>query len=207
MTMPYRSNFKITSNFGLRTDPISGKPSSTHNGLDLVGESKEILSVTDGYVVQSQIITDPTNRTSEWGNYIAIVTGDKVIYYCHLSERKVKTGDTVSAGQVIGIEGSTGRSTGSHLHFEVRQNGTPICPADFLGIPNENGFVYSPPSEKDSDSIPYPWAKEAVEWAIDNKILLGYGNGELKLRQPVTREEMLVFLHRAYTNTKKGDNV
>ncbi len=95
----------------------------------------------DGVVVRSRIVTDSSDRTSEWGNYVAVQSGERVIYYCHLSKRLVSVGDAVAEGDVLGIEGSTGRSTGSHLHFEVRENNIAVNPAEFLGIPNEVGFT------------------------------------------------------------------
>lgn len=138
MFNPYNNTFRVTSPQGPRTlDGVSG----THNGLDLVGGTKDIYSITDGVVVQSRIITDKSNLTWQWGNYIAIqdkVSG-KLVYYCHLSQRLVSQGQSVKAGDKIGVEGSTGYSTGSHLHLEVRIGATPVSASDFTGIPNAVG--------------------------------------------------------------------
>lgn len=203
MKMPYKGNFKIASEFGMRIDPINGE-NTFHSGLDLVSlDSKDVLSVEDGVVVRSRIVTDPSNRTSEWGNYIAIRSAqneERVIYYCHLSKRIASCGDIVKAGDIIGIEGSSGRSTGSHLHFEVRLNNISTDPSAILNLPNQAGYIH-----KNKTNPTHDWSKEAVEWAVQNKILLGDGNGKLRLFEPVTREECTVLLHRLFKILMKGE--
>ena len=150
MRLPYeKGNIRITSAYGMRT--LNGV-TANHYGLDMVGmQSKNIVSVSDGTVVQSRIVTDRSNLTWQWGNYVAILNTDgKTCYYCHLSERKVKIGQKVKAGQIIGVEGSTGYSTGSHLHFEVRIGTQKINAADYLGVRNEIGtlqYMSSLPTE------------------------------------------------------------
>lgn len=211
MILPYRegTRVKVASPYGWRADPFTGED-AWHAGIDLVSfGSKEIVSVSDGIVGASMIITDPGNSTSEWGNYIRIDGYDgRKYYYCHLSARKASAGQEVRAGDVIGVEGSTGRSTGSHLHFEVRYpfNAT-MNPADILGVPNvaesiviveekEDETVDEEKKQAQNDSEPSEWAKDAVEWAVENELLFGNGDGDLALRQPCTREQMLVFLYR-----------
>jgi hypothetical protein len=116
-----------------------------------------------------------------------------------MAERKVTTGQRVKAGDVLGIMGTTGYSTGDHLHFEVRTVGNKVLdPAEYLGIPNEVGEVKTPDARQD-DSIPAEWARDAVEWAKRNGILYGDEVGNLRLREPCTREMAVVFLYRAMT--------
>lgn len=208
MKHPYIGSYRTASPYGYRIDPITGKSGTWHGGIDLVGEDKTVVSVSSGVVLQSRIITDSANRTSEWGNYIAIQSdsGD-VMYYCHLSSRAVEKGQSVEIGQIIGIEGSSGRSMGSHLHFEIRRNGVQIDPAAYLGIPNTAGFVYMPEEVHDpDDSLPNDWSEAAVRWALDNGIMLGNPNGDLKLRSHCTREEAVVMLYRLwhYFSLHKG---
>ena len=206
MRLPYKAKnrVRITSAFGYRTDPISGETGTFHGGLDLVGlDDKTICAPVNGTCVVSQIVTDKNNRTWEWGNYIAIAGDDGLIYYmCHLAERLVKDGQKVKAGDVIGTEGSTGYSTGSHCHFEVRgNNNIKINPAEKLGIDNVAGTVITIEEEKPAkelDNIPADWAKEAVEWAVGAGILKGDENGDLMLRKNVTREQLIVFLYRYF---------
>ena len=120
--MPYDGDFRVASEYGARIDPINGE-SAFHGGIDLVSlGSRAIKCVEDGIVLRSRIVTDKTNRTSEWGNYVSVQSGERIYYYCHMSERLVSAGDRVRAGDVLGIEGSTGRSTGSHLS-QARKNG------------------------------------------------------------------------------------
>ena len=139
MILPYQGEVRVSSPFGWRM--LCGKR-VYHKGIDLVGTDKTVRAVVGGVVGQSIIITDPKNRTSEWGNYVRIDGEDgRLYYYCHLSKRLVSRGDKVSVGDAIGIEGSTGKSTGSHLHLEVRENGKSIDPTAILGIKNIVGAV------------------------------------------------------------------
>ena len=74
------------------------------------------------------------------------------IYYCHLAKREVTEGQTIRRGERIGIEGTTGQSTGVHLHFEVRHGSEKLNAADYLGIPNEPGTYRGDPAESKSAS-------------------------------------------------------
>lgn len=145
MQLPYQGEVRVSSQFGWRT--FGGKR-EYHKGIDLVGTGKTVRAVVGGVVGQSIIITDPKNRTSEWGNYVRVDGEDGLLYYyCHLSKRLVSRGDKVSVGDAIGIEGSSGKSTGSHLHFEVRENGSSIDPTKILGIKNTVGTVQTAKAE------------------------------------------------------------
>lgn len=139
MILPYKGTVRVSSPFGWRT--LSGKR-EYHKGIDLVGTDKTVRAVVGGVVGQSTIITDPANRTSQWGNYVRIDGEDgRLYYYCHLSQRLVSRGTKIKAGDALGVEGSTGKSTGSHLHFEVRENGKSIDPTAIIGIKNIVGAV------------------------------------------------------------------
>ena len=137
MVIPIKQgNIQITSKYGYRI--LNGK-SEFHPGLDIVGKhSDEIVSVCNGRVLWSQIVTDKSNPTWQWGNYVAVAGEDgNTIYYCHLASRKVKAGQTIKAGDVIGIMGNTGYSFGKHLHVEVRpRNVNPTDAAAYLNLPN-----------------------------------------------------------------------
>lgn len=139
MNLPYKTGtVRVTSPFGMRTlDGVS----DNHKGIDLVGTDKTIVAVLPGKVLFSRMITDKNNRTWEWGNYVCIQSDDGTLsYYCHLASRAVRAGDVVAVGAEIGREGSTGKSTGSHLHFEVRRpDGVSVDPTMCLGIPNRPG--------------------------------------------------------------------
>lgn len=140
MTLPYKSGtVRVSSVYGWRT--LRGAR-EYHRGVDLVGTDKTVTAAVAGTVGQSIMITDPTNRTSEWGNYVRVDGEDgRKYYYCHLAKRLVERGAKVAVGDAIGIEGSTGKSTGSHLHFEVRENGKSVDPTDIIGIKNTVGAV------------------------------------------------------------------
>lgn len=130
--MIYKGKYKISSPYGDRK--LNGIV-SFHKGVDFVGlESKEIISPVKGIVKSSAIITDKSNLTWEWGNYIRIDTEDEHrLFFCHLSERLVRVGQKINVGDIIGIEGNTGYSFGSHCHFEVRtKDNVSIPPIDYL---------------------------------------------------------------------------
>ena len=206
--MIYNGKFKVTSPFGPRV--LNGVPGD-HKGIDVVGiTDKYVCAVAAGVVAASTIITDKSDRTWEWGNYVRVDGDDgKRYYYCHLSKRLVTVGRRVKIGDYLGIEGNTGYSFGTHCHFEVRDRaGNSLNPAGFLGVPNEKG-VYTVNKEevkKDerTDSEPQDWSREAVEWAVANGIIFGDGTGNLMLREPCTREQVLVFLYRMYQAMQGG---
>lgn len=131
---------KVTSPYGIERT-INGVK-SVHKGIDLISNSgdREVKSIGDG------VIRGNFNDPKGFGNYVSIehLDGKRVIY-AHLESFKKKAGDVVRAGDVIGIEGSTGRSTGIHLHLEVREapynTNNRINIADYLGIENKVGIV------------------------------------------------------------------
>ena len=115
----------LTSSFGPRVHPIFGT-TRTHNGIDLNGDTGDlILAANDGVVLSAGWRTG-------YGNAIVISHGGGYsTLYAHLYDIDVSTGQQVSGGDVIGLLGSTGWSTGPHLHFEVRLDGTALDPVGF----------------------------------------------------------------------------
>lgn len=117
----------LSSRFGKRNDPFTGKQ-EFHKGLDFAGKKgSEVVAVGDGVVSWS-------GRRSGYGNLVEITHGNGyVTRYGHNQRNLVKVGDTVKKGQQVALMGSTGRSTGPHVHFEVRRNGKAVNPAKYLG--------------------------------------------------------------------------
>jgi murein DD-endopeptidase MepM/ murein hydrolase activator NlpD len=118
----------ITSGFGYRSDPFAGS-AAFHAGLDFKGPTgAPIYSAAKGRVAF-------VGRRPGYGNCIDIDHGNGLrTRYAHMSAFRAKIGQTVMAGQPIGAVGSTGRSTGPHLHFEVRLHGQPVNPRPFLEV-------------------------------------------------------------------------
>lgn len=116
----------ITSPFGYREDPINDKK-GFHAGVDMKGKRGEkIVATADGTVIQA-------NNNGLYGRYVKIKHGNGfTTSFSHLQSFKVKKGDKVKRGQVIGLVGSSGRSTGAHLHYELCLNGKPINPVTFM---------------------------------------------------------------------------
>jgi murein DD-endopeptidase MepM/ murein hydrolase activator NlpD len=119
-----------SSNFGYRIDPFTGQ-NSMHEGVDFPAETgTPIVATASGKVVFA-------DWHPAYGKMLEIDHGNGLISrYAHTSSLMVKEGDLVVRGQRVATVGSTGRSTGPHLHFEVRWNGVPQNPARFLQAPN-----------------------------------------------------------------------
>jgi murein DD-endopeptidase MepM/ murein hydrolase activator NlpD len=116
----------FSSNFGYRIDPFTGQ-SSFHEGMDFVAETgSPVVAAASGKVVYA-------GWHPQYGKMIELDHGNGLVSrYAHLSVVGAGEGDLVVRGQHIAAVGSTGRSTGPHLHFEVRLNGIPQNPARFL---------------------------------------------------------------------------
>jgi murein DD-endopeptidase MepM/ murein hydrolase activator NlpD/3D (Asp-Asp-Asp) domain-containing protein len=115
----------ITSRFGYRIDPFTGQR-RFHSGVDIAGaEGTPIGAAASGIVVAA-------GRAGGYGLWVVIDHGSFRTVYAHLKEILATTGREVKGGDVIGLMGSTGRSTGPHLHFEVRVNGACVDPEEFI---------------------------------------------------------------------------
>jgi len=115
---------KVNSLFGYRSDPFTGKR-TFHRGIDLDADFHYVYSIMPGRVVRSG-----KNRTL--GEFVQVEHGEFVTTYAHLFQRLVAAKQTVEAGQRIGVSGSSGRSTGEHLHFQMSHNGKIIDPLPIL---------------------------------------------------------------------------
>jgi len=116
----------VSSEFGMRTHPITGKR-RMHCGIDLaVDEGVPIRTTADGKVIFA-------GEGRGYGKHVQIDHGNGIeTRYAHASVLKVKAGDFVRRGQVISLAGHTGTATGDHLHYEVRVNGKPVNPREYL---------------------------------------------------------------------------
>jgi murein DD-endopeptidase MepM/ murein hydrolase activator NlpD len=120
---------ELSSGYGYRTNPFGGASGEFHPGIDFKGErGDEITACADGYV-----------KSADWyggyGNAVVIEHGFGLsTLYGHMSRTNVQAGQFVKAGDVIGYMGSTGRSTGNHVHYEIRKDGSDISPSEFLSL-------------------------------------------------------------------------
>lgn len=144
--------YKISSGFEVRDDPFGSGEKKNHGGLDISPISSNgygtvnIIAAKDGTVTYSTGPSSncPSNGENDdcgggYGNYVMIEHSDgTTTLYGHMYENSitVNTGDTVKAGQVIGTMGSSGQSTGMHLHFEVRVNGERVDPLNYISEEN-----------------------------------------------------------------------
>ena len=125
--LPVRSGY-ISSYFGMRKDPLHGRQ-SFHSGVDYAGKvGTDILAIADGLVIQSETV-------SGYGRLVEIRHANGLVTrYAHCKKLLVAAGDLVTKGQVIATLGSSGRSTGPHLHFEVLKEGVAINPLRLAGL-------------------------------------------------------------------------
>lgn len=140
----FKGDFKCTSGYRLpaRKD---------HNGGDFVAlVDKTIYAPCDGVIGSSTRVY--VEKTAEWGNYIRLDTADGKysIFFCHLASRSVIKGQKVKKGDKLGVMGNTGKSTGPHLHLEIRLKGTStrVDPFAFFGIPNKTFDSYKAIAKK-----------------------------------------------------------
>jgi murein DD-endopeptidase MepM/ murein hydrolase activator NlpD len=132
----------ITSRFGKRKDPLNRR-SAFHTGTDIRGKKGEpIYATADGVVTKSF-------RNGGYGNFVVIDHGNGyTTSFAHMQKYLVHKGDRVKRGQLIGKVGNTGRSTGSHLHYEITLNNKPINPYKFMKVDSLVQEVASLPEKK-----------------------------------------------------------
>lgn len=134
--IPLTGDFRVTCEYKRKGNWAAG----WHTGIDLVSNNDTIYGTCNGIVTR-------TGFDKSYGNYIVIKAPDgKFHWFCHLSKVTCSVGDKISRTTKIGIMGSTGNSTGKHLHFEIRNASNKyadtVNPADYMGIPNKVGANY-----------------------------------------------------------------
>ena len=119
-------NTKLTSDYGMRTHPVLGGRRN-HKGVDLAAPvGTPIYATADGYVSKAEWF-------SSYGKYVSIEHGANLqTRFAHMSDIAVKAGTRIKKGDIIGYVGSTGRSTGPHLHYEVRVDGQAVNPVPYM---------------------------------------------------------------------------
>lgn len=159
--------YSVTSEFGTRTDPYTGNKAN-HSGLDIAPLSGDygtvnVIAAKSGTVIR--VNNDPTCESnnldencngSGYGNYVEIEhqDGNTTLYgHMHKNTITVSVGDIVDQGQVIGKVGSSGRSTGMHLHFEVRENGSPVDPRNYISESNTRPSTATNDITNGSDNV------------------------------------------------------
>ena len=122
-TLPLTQDFSITSGFGVRADPMTHQ-ASMHEGIDFVAPvGTQVRATAEGKVLRS-------GRAGAYGEMVEVAHADGFVSrYAHLSRRHVNQGDKIERGQLLGLLGNTGRSTGPHLHYEVMYQGQAMHPA------------------------------------------------------------------------------
>ena len=115
------SSVKINSPYGYRKDPLTGKR-KFHNGIDLHARSAKVFAMMQGRVLK-------VGEDKVSGKYVTLQHGSFTVSYCHLSQIFVSQGQAVLPGDVVGITGNTGRSTGEHLHITCKYKGETINPS------------------------------------------------------------------------------
>ena len=126
MAVTASAGAQVTSGFGTRTDPFHGK-AARHSGIDIASPTgTPIYATADAYVGRAQWV-------GNYGNLVELNHGGGYqTRYAHMHKILVRSGQFVRRGTVVGLVGSTGRSTGPHLHYEVRYNGKALDPTPYM---------------------------------------------------------------------------
>lgn len=164
LEFPLEKKFPLGSGFGPRGALAGGKiKAHNHKGQDIAAPTgTKVKSVADGVVVRSS----PVEQGGGYGNFIVIKHDNFYSAYGHLSKREVNKGDKVKKGELIGLVGSTGQSTGPHLHFEIRktENGSQVDPKPYLTGSELTSTILDKEKEEEK-----PDNKEKEEEKPDNK--------------------------------------
>lgn len=201
--LPITDDFTVTATYGQQGKYWVG----SHQGIDIVAPNKTIYATCDGTV---RVVNYDKGG---WGRYVTVGDDNGLVHiFCHLEDNsvRVKPGDKVNRTTVIGIMGTTGNSTGVHLHYQINRNGVSINPCDHLGIPNKKGKYNSKDYEireeidmyKDDDKIA-KWAKESVYYAKDKGYMLGDSDGNFRPNDPLTRQEAAVIVAKLLERMSK----
>lgn len=126
LSLPAQGN--VTSSFGYRTDPVTREKGAFHSGIDIAApRGSDVYASADGKIIQAGY------HRGGYGNLVIIQHSDDLrTYYGHLAKITVVKGQTISRGMVLGTVGSSGKTTGPHLHFEVRKGDKAIDPDAYL---------------------------------------------------------------------------
>ena len=179
----------ISSGFGMAKAPET-KEMKFHNGIDLVASiGKEVIATANG-----KIATSAQNGSN--GNYIIIEHEEGYTSkYLHLNDRRVSAGDKVVAGETIGYVGSTGKSTGPHLHFEILKFGQPIDPASLIPFTATQTRIKKPRTEASKKPQPV----KTVELTINKDT----SNEELEKMKKDLNEDAIDFSYTVVRNDKR----
>lgn len=167
---PNSAGYKITSRFGMRKNPVSGIR-KMHNGIDLVGRNSKGTSCTDYITAHTGGTVSAVGYSSSAGNYVKIAVGkNSTMVYYHLKNKStLKKGDAVKKGDIVGYMGSTGNSTGAHLHWGIKKGSSWIDPEPYL----DKDYT-----EEEVCSVNLPVLKKGAKGdtvkALQN-LLIGYG--------------------------------
>lgn len=176
------NNEKITSKYGNRTFMMRGKEvSDFHRGIDLIDKNNKsdyIIAYESGIVIDARDGIEGYDTVKSSGNYVYIKHNDTyTTKYQHmkLGSVKVKKGDTINKGDIIGYTGATGYATGIHLHFEIRKNNVQEDPLPYLEgtktITKEKTYISTPVARNNT--------KDQIEVTIDNLRIRDNPNGNI----------------------------
>lgn len=143
---PLKGAIEISSEFGLRLNPFGGRGYEMHEGIDFKGAyGAPVFATAEGAVKQAEY-------SGGYGYHVVINHGyGYETLYAHLSDMEVVVGDRISQGQLIGYLGSTGRSSGPHLHYGIYRQGIPVNPEPYLGLEKSSQAIDA--ANNDSDKV------------------------------------------------------
>ena len=195
------AGWRITSPYGWRNDPHTGQR-RFHRGVDMVRYHQyPIPTFTGGEVLHAGWGHTGTGF-GNYGNVVALWENGHLHIYAHLDSVAVRRGNKINRGQIIGRQGNTGKSAGSHLHYEVRTKRAPLFgfqadvdPGRYLQARLKE--LEEPAMGKHFKDVPdNAWFANAVNCLYEAGLIGGYEDGTYKPNNPVTRAEIAVLLQR-----------
>lgn len=162
--------YRITSPFGWRRNPFDHNGKEWHQGIDLVKKHEAPIKAFVPGTVRFAALGAKGSGFGGYGNVVAVEDKYKCLHvYAHLEKVNVKVGDNVKAGDTVGLQGSTGRSTASHLHYEVRKKAAPqygysTDKQNYCYEPIEYLVKYAAGEKREEDRVP-----KAVSWSYTVK--------------------------------------
>ena len=197
---PFQKPYRIGTPFGQKGTLWK---SGYHSGLDLIslaaGGDLQAYRLAPGKVIR-RVMGDVS-----YGNYVTVQHEDGMLsLYAHLKSIAVTLGQDAAYDTQLGVEGATGNVTGAHLHLELHEKQyhypATIDPAAFLDarLGEQQAPAPQPQPEPSpaQDNRPDAYAGQAVEWAVAEGLLRGDDTGNLRLHEPITRQDVVVLLHR-----------
>lgn len=194
-----RDGWRVTSGYGYRIHPITGEY-GWHSGIDLAKEHRHPIPAWVGGKVRHAGWGNTGTGIGGYGYVVAIEDRQGHLHlYCHLDSVDVLAEAQVAAGQIIGRQGSTGISTASHLHYEIRTETSPSLgwktdtdPGEYLDV------MLAGEKEEEIDTAPAEWKISSLDYLVEQGLLMDADFWRTKIREPIPVWAVFILLERVH---------